>query len=142
MKFFTFVRFLLLFCCACSEYELPDKQQPIAGSRADQEVDLSTQALTPTVTLQYVFNHFGLGVAPTFTLLSGNLQYVKANLSKTLWTRVGDTAYVELKHGHWPSVDTALNQLCVDLSNRRLWVKVNGAYVQGLNLEGKLVVNR
>ena len=38
------------------------------------------------------------------------------------------------------SMDAALLQFGYDLSGHKVYTKVNGSYAQGLNLEGKLVV--
>lgn len=130
----SIVAFFVLGLVGCAAELEPVGDEPVAGS-----VAVETQALTQTVTLASVLQHFGLGT-PTLTAVPGTTTYWRANLPKKLYTKVGDTAVFELKNGYWQGLEQPLDELCRSLSNRKVYLMVNSSLAQGLNLEGKIVV--
>lgn len=137
MKKTLFALFTVLFL-GCAEEALPEGDEPVAGS-----VAAVAAPLTATVTLTSVLNHFGISGVSFNAMPILNQVHYQVVLPKTLYWRVGDTATFPFKFGyHAGNVDTGgYDVLCKALSGRKLYVKINGAYAQGLNLEGKLVVN-
>lgn len=132
---------LVLFGCA-EDLTPPAGDEPVAGS-----VAVSVQPLTATVTLQSVYNHFSTngvpnGVTYSVRIVNGVQEY-RPVLWEPLYWRVGDTATFPVVFGWYPGTAEAAQQhVCKILSGRKLYLRQNGTYVKGLNLEGKLVVTQ
>lgn len=124
--------------CAAEDLTPPPGDEPVAGS-----VAVSTAALTQTVTITSVFNHFTLNGVPNgvtySTMVVNGTVYYKPMLWRPIYWRVGDTATFPVEFGWYQGFNSAELQVCKQLSGHKLYAKSNGTYVQGLNLEGKLV---
>ena len=142
MKLIALLSFLTLAACA-PDYNTTN----VEPYDPEPDVGALTQPLTATVRIATVFAHFGL-TNPVYSLVFGpnNTFCARFQLEKPLYWKVGDTAHIAVETGYLcrstsaASMDAALLQFGYDLSGHKVYTKVNGSYAQGLNLEGKLVV--
>ncbi len=128
--------FIAVFTTGCATDE-PTNVEPYDP---EPEVAGQQQALTATVKLSAVLTHFGL---PTYYLeASPGTSLYRVRLDKQLFVKIGDSAYFEVKSGYWAGTPdaAAVEQLCIALSGHKVYLRTNGVYNTGLNLEGRLVV--